>query len=210
MINLFNINSYIVDTSSFNNLLHGEIVCEFEEAFASYVGAKHACFANSASSLLFLSLLKYNTTIRLPSTIPPVVPNVVINTGNRVQFYNDINWVGCAYHLHENIFDNELYEGWYLTRKSILAQHESESVTITVYGNSNIHCGDVVEINIPKRTILESSTDVYNQYMSGKYIALNVRHSIVNIPEGNYMTIIDLIKDSFVNPIPDITNLETK
>ena len=106
MINLFNINNYLVDTSSFNNLLHGDIVCEFEQAFAEYVGAKHACFANSASSLLFLSLLKYNTTIRLPSTIPPVVPNVVINTGNRVQFYNDINWVGCAYHLHENIFDS--------------------------------------------------------------------------------------------------------
>jgi len=106
MINLFNINNYVVDTSSFNNLLHGDIVCEFEQAFAEYVGAKHACFANSASSLLFLSLLKYKTTIRLPSTIPPVVPNVVINTGNKIQFYDDISWVGGVYHLHENIFDS--------------------------------------------------------------------------------------------------------
>jgi dTDP-4-amino-4,6-dideoxygalactose transaminase len=106
MINLFNINSYVVDTSSFKNLLHGDIVCEFEQAFAEYVGAKHACFANSASSLLFLSLLKYKTTIRLPSTIPPVVPNVVINTGNKIQFYDDISWVGGVYHLHENIFDS--------------------------------------------------------------------------------------------------------
>ena len=106
MINLFNINDYQIDTSKFSNLLHDKVVCEFEQAFAEYVGAKHACFANSASSLLFLSLLKYNTTIRLPSTIPPVVPNVVINTGNKIQFYNDINWVGGVYHLHDNIFDS--------------------------------------------------------------------------------------------------------
>jgi dTDP-4-amino-4,6-dideoxygalactose transaminase len=106
MINLFNINDYQIDTSKFSNLLHDSVVCEFEQAFAEYVGAKYACFANSASSLLFLSLLKYNTTIQLPSTIPSVVPNVVINTGNRIQFYNDINWVGGAYHLHENIFDS--------------------------------------------------------------------------------------------------------
>jgi len=106
VISLFNINQYQIDTSQFNNLLHGSIVQEFEYAFAEYVGAKYACSANSASSLLFLSLLKYNTTIRLPSTIPAVVPNVVINTGNKIWFYNDINWVGGAYHLHENIFDS--------------------------------------------------------------------------------------------------------
>jgi len=106
MIELFNINHYKIDTSRFSNLLHDEVVCEFEQAFAEYVGAKYACFANSASSLLFLSLLKYNTTIRLPSTMPPVVPNVVINTDNKIQFYDDINWVGNAYHLHENIFDS--------------------------------------------------------------------------------------------------------
>lgn len=115
MINLFNINNYVVDTSSFNNLLHDEIVCEFEEAFASYVGAKHACFANSASSLLFLSLLKYNTTIRLPSTIPPVVPNVIVNTNNKIQFYDDTEWVGHQYHLHDNIYDSaqEVTRGQY-------------------------------------------------------------------------------------------------
>lgn len=106
MINLFNINNYTIDTSKFNNLLHDDVVQEFECAFAEYIGAKYACSANSASSLLFLSLLKYNTTIQIPSTIPPVVPNVVINTGNRIRFYNDINWVGSAYHLHENIFDS--------------------------------------------------------------------------------------------------------
>lgn len=106
MINLFNINNYVVDTSNFNNLLHGYIVHEFEQAFAEYVGVKYACFANSASSLLSLSLLGKNTTIRIPSTIPPVVPNVIVNTNNKIEFYDDIEWVGHQYHLHDNIYDS--------------------------------------------------------------------------------------------------------
>jgi dTDP-4-amino-4,6-dideoxygalactose transaminase len=106
MINLFNVNSYTVDTSRFSNLLHDDAVQEFECALAEYVGAKYAAFANSASSLLFLSLLNYNTTIQLPSTIPPVVPNVIVNTNNKIEFYDDIEWVGHQYHLHDNIYDS--------------------------------------------------------------------------------------------------------
>ena len=115
MISLFNINNYQIDTSRFNNLLHGDVVSEFEQAFAEYVGAKYACFANSASSLLFLSLLNYNTTIQLPSTIPPVVPNVIVNTNNKIQFYDDIEWVGHQYRLHDNIYDSaqEVTRGQY-------------------------------------------------------------------------------------------------
>ena len=106
MIGLFNINHYQIDTSKFSNLLHDSIVQEFECAFAEYVGAKYAAFANSASSLLFVSLLKYNTTINIPSTIPPVVPNILINTGNKIRFYDDTEWVGHYYNLHDNIFDS--------------------------------------------------------------------------------------------------------
>ena len=79
MIKLFNVNHYEIDTSRFSNLLHDEVVTDFEHKFAEYVGAKHACSANSASSLLFLALSKLSTTISIPSTIPPVVPNVIIN-----------------------------------------------------------------------------------------------------------------------------------
>jgi dTDP-4-amino-4,6-dideoxygalactose transaminase len=87
-------------------MLHDEVVGELEENFAQYVGAKYACTANSASSLLFLSLIKYNEIIDIPSTMPIVVPNAIITAGNQVRFYNDINWVGHCYHLHDNIFDS--------------------------------------------------------------------------------------------------------
>jgi dTDP-4-amino-4,6-dideoxygalactose transaminase len=106
MIQLFNINNYQIDTSELGNILHGEIVEEFEQAFAEYVGAKYACFANSASSLLYLSLKKLNTTVKIPSVMPPVVPNVIINSGNKIEFYDDIDWVGDMYQLHDGIWDS--------------------------------------------------------------------------------------------------------
>ena len=106
MINLFNIPDYTVDTSQFSNLLHDNIVQEFEESFAEYVGAKYACMGNSASSLLFLALLNKNAKISIPSTIPAVVPNLIINSGNSISFYDDIDWVGNSYRLHENIIDS--------------------------------------------------------------------------------------------------------
>lgn len=106
MIKLFNIPNSIIDTSNFSHILHDEVVEKFECQFADYVGAKYACFANSASSLIFLSLLKKNVKIRLPSTIPPVVANIIVNTGNKIDFYDNIDWVGHQYHLYDNIYDS--------------------------------------------------------------------------------------------------------
>ena len=106
MINLFNINNYTINTNDLGHILHGEIVEQFEQAFAEYVGAKYACFANSASSLLYLSLRKRNTTVKIPSIMPPVVPNVIVNSGNKIEFYDDIDWVGDMYELHPGIWDS--------------------------------------------------------------------------------------------------------
>ena len=56
MIQLFNINNYILDTSKYSNLLHDNIVTEFEETISEYVGAKYAVSFNSATSAIFLLL----------------------------------------------------------------------------------------------------------------------------------------------------------
>ena len=80
MINLFNINDYDISTSSFDNWLNGSVVTKFEEAIASYVGAKYVCSFNSASSAIFLSLLNKNITVNIPSMLPPVVANMILKT----------------------------------------------------------------------------------------------------------------------------------
>ena len=100
MIQLFNLNNHIIDTSKYSNLLHDSIVTKFEDTIADYVGAKYAVTFNSATSALFLALLDKNTTITVPSMIPPVVLNAIITSGNKHNFTDDINWVGNSYVLH--------------------------------------------------------------------------------------------------------------
>jgi len=100
MIQLFNVNSHTIDTSEFSNLLHDKIVTDFEKEFASYVGAKYACSVNSATNAIFLCMLNKKTVVKIPSMIPPVVANAIITSGNKVEFYDDTDWVGHSYVLH--------------------------------------------------------------------------------------------------------------
>lgn len=101
MIKLFNPVNFNIDTSKFSNLLHGEIVNEFEESFANYVGAKYACSINSATNAIFLIFLNKATEVRVPSMIPPVVLNAILTSGNSIDFSDDISWVGGSYILHD-------------------------------------------------------------------------------------------------------------
>ena len=100
MIQLFNVNNHIVDTSNFSNLLHDSVVIEFEEMIADYVGAKYACSINSATNAIFLALLNKKVIVNLPSMIPPVVANAIITSGNKINFKDDIDWIGHSYILH--------------------------------------------------------------------------------------------------------------
>lgn len=101
MINLFNIPDYTINTSEFSNKINDKIVNKFEAKFAEYVGAKYACGVNSATSAIFLTMLNKNALVTIPSIIPPVVLNSIINSGNRFDFSDNIEWVGDSYIFHE-------------------------------------------------------------------------------------------------------------
>jgi len=105
MIQLFNINNHIIDTSEFSNMLHDDIVIKYEKRVADYVGAKYACATNSATNAIFL-IMKMEEYInphivKIPSIIPPVVANAIITSGNKVEFTDNVEWVGDSYILHE-------------------------------------------------------------------------------------------------------------
>jgi len=111
MIELFNIPDRIIDTSKFNNLLHGDIVKEFENNFAKYVGAKYACSLSSATNAIFLTLLNENLTVEIPAIIPLVVPNAILTSGNKLHIADrNHDWVGESYILYnygdKNIIDS--------------------------------------------------------------------------------------------------------
>ena len=99
MINLFNVPNNTLQTSDYNNLLHGKHVTELENEISKFVGAKHAVALDSASNSIFLSLLNKKTTIEVPSILPPVVINSIINSGNDYTFVDNVNWVGNSYML---------------------------------------------------------------------------------------------------------------
>ena len=101
MITLFNISSYKINTADFSHLLHGQVVEDFENQFCEYVGAKYACSINSATNAIFLTFLNKNLTVDVPSIIPPVVCNGLITGGNKVNFVDNVGWVGDSYILHQ-------------------------------------------------------------------------------------------------------------
>ena len=104
MIKLFNLENYTIDTNRFDNLLHDSIVNKFEQNICDFVGAKYGVSFNSATNAIFLALLNKNTTVSIPSVIPPVVPNAILTSGNEINFIDNVNWVGDSYILHE--FEN--------------------------------------------------------------------------------------------------------
>jgi dTDP-4-amino-4,6-dideoxygalactose transaminase len=101
MINLFQPQNYIIDTSNFSNLLHDNIVTKFEKSFAEYVGSKYSCTINSATNAIFLLFLNRNITVNVPSMIPPVVLNALITSGNKINFIDNTSWIGGSYVLHD-------------------------------------------------------------------------------------------------------------
>lgn len=104
MINLFHIPTHTIDTSQFDNLLNGTVVKEFEDKFCKYISAPHGVSLSSESAAIFL-LFKYiipASTIRVPSMIPPVVPNHLINAGKDIIWTDDVDWVGSHYTMYED------------------------------------------------------------------------------------------------------------
>ena len=120
MIKLFKINHHIVDTSQFDPLLNDGVVEEFEQKIADFVGAKYACSFHSATMAIMLSLLEEEkTTITVPSILPPVVVNAILCSGHKINFRDDVDWVGHSYVLHRfsdyKIIDSaqQIYQGQY-------------------------------------------------------------------------------------------------
>lgn len=101
MIKLFDPVNYKIDTSAFSNILHDTVVEEFEKEFSKYVGAKYACSINSATNAIFLIFLNKREKVNVPSMIPPVVLNGLITSGNKINFIDDVNWIGGSYILHD-------------------------------------------------------------------------------------------------------------
>ena len=102
MIKLFDLPEFAVASAELDHILHSSDVSKFEEEFACYVGAKYACSVNSATSAIFLATIRDNPgQVCVPSMIPPVVCNAILTANCKIKFYDDTDWIGSPYILHE-------------------------------------------------------------------------------------------------------------
>lgn len=106
MINLFHIPDYTVKTKSYDCLVRGNKVNSFEQAVCEYVCAPYAVGVSSATAGTFLALKIINQyypsqKLSIPSIIPQVVPNNLVNCNVDFDFNDNIDWIGHEYILLE-------------------------------------------------------------------------------------------------------------
>ena len=104
-INLFNIPNHLIDTSKFNNLLHGDIIEQFESNFRKYVNAQYSVSLNSATNAIYLISKLWGSDSKIPTLIPPVVANAILTAGNSLSFKDNTEWIGNSYNLDLGIKD---------------------------------------------------------------------------------------------------------
>ena len=110
MLNLFEFDNHVIDTSDFDHFLHGQIVKDFEQEICEYVGAKYAASFFSASyalySIMNSKVIQTPESVSIPSMIPAVVPNLLVDAGKKIKFTSDVDWVGNSYTLTDGVIDS--------------------------------------------------------------------------------------------------------
>jgi len=85
-------------------------------------------------------------------------------------------------------------------REAIFARYARSKISMSVFGNSELYAGNVVELEVIKHKPLDESTGtsegMIDKTYSGKYIISSIGH---HIDKENYETHLELIRDSFLD-----------
>lgn len=86
-----------------------------------------------------------------------------------------------------------------LERISSLFQLRNISIVLSIYGDSELECGNIINFHIP------SAQPIYNEkvmdtYLSGKFIITSIRHDITR---NSYDMYLEISKDGLENKLPD-------
>lgn len=93
------------------------------------------------------------------------------------------------------------HEDWLQQGISYRTLLNTTRVRIRVSGNSELQVGDVVNLYIPRTGSLDtSSTEWYDEKLSGKYIITTLRNSFTS---NEYTTTLMLSKNGYENAVPD-------
>lgn len=92
-----------------------------------------------------------------------------------------------------------------LLRNAQLSQFKSHCIRISVPGNSDLHCGDVVQIEIPLKDAPRDQRKGIDKSASGRYLVRSIRHRITR--NNEYISYLTLVRDSIVVPYPEIQTI---
>jgi hypothetical protein len=101
------------------------------------------------------------------------------------------------------ILDNDQYDKFYLSKKSINRQFMGNQVSMKVPGNSSLRLTDIIGFEIPKVGYkMNEDVEYLDPHLSGNYMITSLRH-VLNIMKG-YETHIDMSKESVIQPMPAV------
>ena len=147
------------------------------------------------------SIYTYNTQRGRVPTISkyPLVPKMTDELSQSVTAYQKL------YPKHsfkyDGIEDNDEMHYISTRRQSQMNQFKTNTLTITVNGDSRRRVGDIVSVDIPSVEDPKNKDVWYDPYLSGKYMITAIVHEIGH---GDYTMKMELAKDGYDEPIPEV------
>lgn len=87
---------------------------------------------------------------------------------------------------------------------SKFSQLQNYSLTIAVGGNSNLKCGDIIDVELPMSSSHESFKNkiqfLFGNDKENKFLITSITHNFIG-DEGRYYTILNIAKDSYFSDI---------
>ena len=77
--------------------------------------------------------------------------------------------------------------------------YKNMNMSLLVYGNTQLNCGDVINFTVPVMQPGENS--VPNPYTSGRYLIMAIKHTIA-VTTNNHTMVLKCMKDSVRTPYP--------
>lgn len=120
---------------------------------------------------------------------------------------NDVSlFNGSGYERYFTNFQGDLAEKWLLQRAAHFALINNNRMKVSIYGDSMIEAGMIVDIDFPTIAPSNNSKEIFqDKFKSGKYLVTSVRNRIY---ENRYTTYLELCKDSNLSGIPAYVNTE--
>ena len=81
---------------------------------------------------------------------------------------------------------------------SQLAQYKNMNLSLLVYGNTSLNCGDIINFTVP---VMQPKAQNNNPYTSGRYLIMAIKHTISAESQNHEMTL-RCFKDSVRTPYP--------